>query len=115
LASGTWSNVELNVGVICICMPTLRRFLAHALPRCFGSTEDAATLPAEVNVRTIQSSAKNKGSKKKSTLPDSLFRTTIVKTVDSQVSSAKPEEDEIQLMGLEMNKATSQSGYGGGL
>lgn len=26
LASAVWSNVELNVGVICICMPAFRRF-----------------------------------------------------------------------------------------
>lgn len=40
LASGVWSNVELNVGVICICMPVFRRFFAQIFLRFFISAKD---------------------------------------------------------------------------
>lgn len=33
-----WSTVEINVGIICACMPTFRVLLAHVLPKVFGST-----------------------------------------------------------------------------
>lgn len=109
LASGTWSNVELNVGVICICMPTFRRFLTYTLPDCFGSKEESMSLHGKASVPHGRSSNGNKGSKKKSALPDSLFQTTIMKTVDTRVSSVKPEDDEIQLVELGAERATASS------
>src|SRR5690348_4722249 len=33
-----WSTVEINVGIICACMPTFRTLLANALPKVFGSS-----------------------------------------------------------------------------
>ncbi|KAJ8113594.1 hypothetical protein OPT61_g4317 [Boeremia exigua] len=33
-----WSIVEINVGIICACMPTFRSLLANILPKVFGST-----------------------------------------------------------------------------
>ena len=109
LSSGTWSVVELNVGVFCVCMPAFRRFLAHTMPKCFGSTEDdsesirdAARTPSQ-----LEGSGAKKRSKKKSTLPGSLFdttgslfETTITKTVDTRVESAKPDDDELQLVNM---------------
>ena len=56
-----------------------------------------------------QSSSGNKGSKKKSTLPDSLFQTTIMKTVDTRVGSIKPEDDELQLVEMGAERATASS------
>ena len=109
LASGVWSNVELNVGVICVCMPTFRRFFALILPRLCDSAEDDSSVHGDEQGPENPSSSGKKISKKKNTLPDSLFASTIMKTVDTQVSSTKPEEDELQLVNLAANNAATES------
>lgn len=79
LASGVWSNVKLNVGVICVCMPTFRPFFALILPRLCGSAEDNSSMYGDGQGPKNPSSSGNKISKKKNTLPDSLFASTIMK------------------------------------
>ncbi|UPX11213.1 uncharacterized protein EKO05_0001833 [Ascochyta rabiei] len=95
-----WSNIEINVGVICICMPAIRRFLAHTLPQCFASTEDTMSLHGEAQTLDYREPSGKTSSKKRRTLSDSLFVTTIMKTVDIRVSSNRPEDDEAQLVEL---------------
>lgn len=56
-----------------------------------------------------QSPKVKKRSKKRSTLPDSLFQTITTKTVDTRVSSMKPETDELQLVEMGAERATSSS------
>jgi len=34
-----WSNIEINVGIICACMPALRVILVHMFPKILGSTK----------------------------------------------------------------------------
>ncbi|KAF1842706.1 uncharacterized protein K460DRAFT_314232 [Cucurbitaria berberidis CBS 394.84] len=34
-----WSNIEVNVGIICACMPALRVILVRCFPRVFGTTK----------------------------------------------------------------------------
>ena len=109
LASVVWSNVELNVGVICVCMPTFRRFFALILPRLCGSAENNLSIHGDRQEPKDPSSSGKKISKKKNTLPDSLFASTIMKTVDTRVSSMKPEEDELQLVELAANNAATES------
>ncbi|KAI2773472.1 hypothetical protein F4815DRAFT_404088 [Daldinia loculata] len=41
LPLGIWSGVELDLGIICACLPTLRPMLARAFPRLLGSTVDS--------------------------------------------------------------------------
>jgi hypothetical protein len=92
-------------------MPAFRRFLAHALPRCFASTEDDAASIREA-VRTpsqLGGSGAKKGSKRKSTLPSSLFDTTMNKTVDTRVEATKPDDDELQLVAMEASGQGSNS------
>jgi hypothetical protein len=36
----SWSNIEINVGIICACMPSLRVILVRSFPRIMGSTKD---------------------------------------------------------------------------
>ncbi|KAJ8107711.1 hypothetical protein OPT61_g8678 [Boeremia exigua] len=108
LASAVWSNVELNEGVICICMPAFRRFLAHTLPRWFGSTEDSLSLHDEARPKSDPSSSGKKGSRRRSTLPGSLFGTTVM-TTNTQISTLKPQEDEQQLADMNSNKDTAES------
>ncbi|KAF3069124.1 integral membrane protein [Daldinia childiae] len=41
LPLGIWSGVELDLGIICACLPTLRPMLARVFPRLLGSTVDS--------------------------------------------------------------------------
>jgi hypothetical protein len=109
LASGVWSNVELNVGVICVCMPTFRRFFALILPRLCGSAEGNLSIHGDGQGPKDPSSSGKKISKKKNTLPDSLFVSTIMQTVDTRVSSMNPEDDELQLFDLVTDNAAAES------
>ena len=59
-----------------------------------------------------RSSSGKKSNKKKSTLPDSLFATTIMKTIDTRVSSLKPGEDEVQLVEMDTGRSTTGSNCG---
>lgn len=34
-----WSNIEINVGIICICMPALRLLLVRLFPKILGTTQ----------------------------------------------------------------------------
>jgi hypothetical protein len=36
-----WSNIEINVGIICACMPSLRVILVRMFPKILGSTKEA--------------------------------------------------------------------------
>jgi len=109
LASGIWSNVELNVGVICICMPAFRRFLAHTLHKCFALREDSLSLPGEANLSNEILLNRLKRGKKRNTLPDSLFATTVVKTIDLKNFSVKAEEDELHLVKMGTGERTEGS------
>ncbi|CAO2656616.1 Nn.00g054190.m01.CDS01 [Neocucurbitaria sp. VM-36] len=35
----SWSNIEVNVGIICACMPALRVMLVRCFPKVFGTTK----------------------------------------------------------------------------
>lgn len=38
LEVGVWSHVEINVGVICVCLPSLRLLLVRLFPNILGTT-----------------------------------------------------------------------------
>lgn len=108
--SGIFSPLELNVGIICMCMPAFRRFVARFLPSCFGSTFGSSNPKNKYreyedgtpNARL--SSGKRSGRRAKTdTLGGSLFQTTIMKTVDTRVEETVSEEDEVRLMELKKN------------
>jgi hypothetical protein len=104
LNAGVYSVLETNVGVICTCMPSFRRFLATLLPKFFGSThEDSKHNKIEDGTpKNPISSAKRSNKFKKSTLGGSLFDTQITKTVDTRVESSGS-DDEVQLVELQQN------------
>jgi hypothetical protein len=93
-------------------MPAFRRFLAYTLPKCFGSNEDTLSMHGEAQLPNNRCSSGKKSNKKKKTLPDSLFATTIMKTIDTRVSSIEPEEDELQLVELRTNQSATGSNNG---
>jgi hypothetical protein len=35
-----WSNIEINVGIICACMPSLRVIFVRMFPKILGTTKD---------------------------------------------------------------------------
>jgi hypothetical protein len=102
MLSGIFSPLELNVGIIAMCMPAFRRFVARFLPTCFGSTFGSSgkyTPNAKWTPDTIGSSGK--GSKRRvkhDTLGGSLFQTTNMKTVDTRVEEQT--EDQVRLVEL---------------
>ncbi len=63
----------------------------------------------EAQLPNNRCSSGKKSSKKKKTLPESLFATTIMKTIDTRVSSIEPEEDELQLVELRTNQSATGS------
>jgi hypothetical protein len=41
LEVSTWSTIEITVGIICVCMPTLRLLLVRLFPKIFATTRNA--------------------------------------------------------------------------
>lgn len=37
-----WSNIEINVGIICACLPTVRVMLTRAFPKVLGTTRGSS-------------------------------------------------------------------------
>lgn len=59
-----WATVELQLGLICACAPSLRaffrRYLSGALPRIFGSSQNNIRDPSEIHHSTSDRSARDK-------------------------------------------------------
>jgi hypothetical protein len=85
-----WSVLEAFVGVFCVCMPAMRRFLAYVSPYCFGSTKADSSYE--------QYNAPNKllnGMPRSSRVRSALKGSEITKTVDTQVESRNKDDDEV--------------------
>jgi hypothetical protein len=39
-----WSTIEINVGIACACMPTIRLMLQHFFPGIMGTTVQRSTM-----------------------------------------------------------------------
>jgi hypothetical protein len=76
------------------------------MPKCFGTTTNDSNGEAPTRL-----SSGRRHTKRKSAMPAHMYDTTIVKTVDTHVSSigAKPQDDEVQLMDVDKNGSTSRS------
>jgi hypothetical protein len=56
---GYWSTIEVDVGVICACMPAMRSFFVHLFPKLFGTTvPDDYSRPSYGHNRSMQSGSK---------------------------------------------------------
>lgn len=108
MLSGIFSPLELNVGIIAMCMPAFRRFVARFLPSCFGSTFGSYTPNAKYTPEGETPDSSKKGSRGRrranDTLKGSLFQTTIMKTVDTRVEEVRSSEDQVRLVELEIGK-----------
>ena len=104
MMAGVYSVLEMNVGIICICMPSFRRFLAILVPKCFGTTaNDSNYKQYEDGTPNARISSKKRSERKRSTLDGSLFNTTIMKTIDTKVEAQIREDDEVHLVELQKN------------
>ena len=54
---GYWSTVEVDVGVICACLPAIRSLLRRALPSVFGGTSHGAAAGYSKNSSFMSRSA----------------------------------------------------------
>lgn len=90
MMAGVYSILELNVGIICVCMPSFRRLFTQTIPRC------------------------RRSSSKRSTLNGIPTEGTIERTVSIGIEAASgdvKDEDEEQLMELEENGVNSVSSF----
>ncbi|OAR01129.1 hypothetical protein LLEC1_07273, partial [Akanthomyces lecanii] len=55
-----WSTIEINVGLMCACLPTLRLVLVRIWPRVFGSTLHSASGRSAVSHSTNTSGSAQK-------------------------------------------------------
>jgi hypothetical protein len=111
LMSGVYSILEINVGIICVSMPAFRRFLAILVPKCFGSTQNDSKPKFSDDIVPNARYPSKPTRRKKSTMNSSLFNTTIMKTVDTNMESMARDDDEVRLVELQKNgaKTTAQS------
>jgi hypothetical protein len=105
LMSGTYSIIEANVGIICVCMPSFRRFLTILIPNCFNSSQsDSSYKNYEGDGTPNARMSTGKKSRKKSTMNGSLFETNIGNnSVDSRIGGGArrmDSEDEIRLVDM---------------
>ncbi|EUC43766.1 hypothetical protein COCMIDRAFT_6859 [Bipolaris oryzae ATCC 44560] len=104
-----WSTLEAYVGIFCVCMPALRRFLSHMFPRCFASTpqnsrynlyEDRHRLPNRISQgQPRDSKATSLASGERFGLETDV-RTTIVKTPGESRENLKEEDERVMLADL---------------
>lgn len=95
-----WSVLEAFVGIFCVCMPALRRFLAALFPRCFGSTQNNSKYEHYDTPNTPNRLAGSKASAGFGSKA-SYAGKGIVKTSETTVESRIGEDDEIQLVEFE--------------
>jgi ribosomal protein L11 methylase PrmA len=100
--------LEAFVGIFCICMPALRRFLANVLPKCFGSTQTDSKYRNydEAGTPNKLSSGRPKNSKGSISFGKAFGSTGITKTTETTVESRR-EDDEVMLVELERGTGTS--------
>ncbi|XP_014560945.1 hypothetical protein COCVIDRAFT_33953 [Bipolaris victoriae FI3] len=109
-----WSTLEAFVGVFCVCMPALRRFLTLIFPRCFASTqqnsrynlyEDGPALPNRVSQGPPRDSKPiSLASGGRFGLETEVY-TTIVETPAESRENLKEEDERVMLADMGSTRA----------
>ncbi|KAH7067851.1 hypothetical protein FB567DRAFT_457821 [Paraphoma chrysanthemicola] len=87
-----WSDLEVFVGICCICMPSTRRFLARRFPRFFGSMHSSSNSGPSVTYKLADKTPDRRGT-------GSIGRDWgIMKTIETTVKRKGGIDDEIQLV-----------------
>lgn len=89
------SAVELNVGIICISMPSFRRFFKKFAPKLCASTSEPNSNPYdEEHTPPNRLGSRPKGSRKKKPQLDSDLFHTITKTIDTRIETVREDQDD---------------------
>lgn len=102
--AGFWSIIELNVSIICACMPAARQFLRQHFPAVLGSTYDASKGPSNGYIKHYDQSVRPTGMQS-SYVHSSNTSNQIVKTISIDVTPSR-EVDEIEL--IDNSRATTR-------
>ncbi|KAF2441618.1 hypothetical protein P171DRAFT_74974 [Karstenula rhodostoma CBS 690.94] len=106
--SGVWSVLEINVGIICICMPSFPRFVSQLAPHFFGTTQRDSCLYGDIGTPN----ACGRNGRKKNATHLSMFDMSIVKTVDMTVEAQRASDDEVRLVVLQQTRTGAPSSTG---
>lgn len=90
-----WSIIEINVGIICACMPTFRTLLAGVLPMVFGSTVGSS------HQRHTNSPMQSPFTDGKPKFSLQLRESISTRGRGSSVSRVKTQDDEVELVQFE--------------
>lgn len=108
-----WSNIEMDVGIICACMPSLRLLLGRFIPKILGISRDrSARLESnKTGLRDAMSVQKTKGEMTITTncspMPDEIG--IACSTMQAFEFS---ESDELHLIQVKtLNRNSSQSSF----
>jgi hypothetical protein len=95
LATAQWSTIEINVGIICACMPSMRVLLLKIFPRLKGTTNQSSAngYYASNNNHANRSSSKRIGTSSQVGTDGINFSKSFTLKYGSQ-----EDEDEVQLV-----------------
>ncbi|KIY01807.1 uncharacterized protein Z520_01945 [Fonsecaea multimorphosa CBS 102226] len=86
-----WSSIELDISIVCACMPAARLFLQRAWPSRFGTTKSNAgsyiRQPSVFDAPHYQSQ-----------LPERMTRNYSVKSTNVNVSQTQQHNNDVELM-----------------
>ena len=61
-ATTYWSSVELNIGILCACLPTMRPLFKKYAPGLFGSSREESTYRlGAITSRTVRKAQTDEG------------------------------------------------------
>ncbi|KJZ68931.1 hypothetical protein HIM_11674 [Hirsutella minnesotensis 3608] len=108
---GLWSMIEINVGIMCVCLPSLRLLLARLFPLLTSSTQryysKQRRTPPGAYVRALLASEKSQNAKAGSALPSQRSLTPDANQIQCEKTFPvthmdRREEDEQQLITVKM-------------
>lgn len=61
VAVGYWSTIEINVGIICSCMPNIRLLLVRAFPKLMNTSRNGSNDRSGISARSGLKVSKERG------------------------------------------------------
>jgi hypothetical protein len=86
-AHATLSAIEVNIGIICACLPAMRPVFALILPKCFSSTMQYTKYPVELDIE--QSSALKHVRTASTSVESRIFRIHMAETNTPQANTPR--------------------------
>jgi hypothetical protein len=95
-----WSNLEITVGIVCSCIPSMRFFLVRLLPSVFGSSHDRSHGANQYGDTHGKSSRSGFSSFKGSRKPDESNATNCTTNFTTHNDSESKDDDEVELVDM---------------